>query len=139
MALDPTSSVLGEELAEFYLRSGSAEKAVDLANKLIEANPKNAGAHKILARMYAAQLDPEQGKVDQNALKNAIDHYQRAADIDPKDAESLSSLAHLYRVARNDAAAEKAYKAVIALDASDDDAVTGLAELYAGRGDFAAA
>src|SRR6185436_16531668 len=42
MALDPTSSVLGEELAEFYLRSGSAEKAVDLANKLIEANPKNA-------------------------------------------------------------------------------------------------
>ena len=97
------------------------------------------GAHKILARMYAAQLDPEQGKVDQAALKNAIDHYQRAADIDPKDAESLSSLARLYRVARNDAAAEKAYKAVIALDASDDDAVTGLAELYAGRGDFAAA
>ncbi|HVW07583.1 MAG TPA: tetratricopeptide repeat protein [Bryobacteraceae bacterium] len=136
IALDPTNSVVGEELAEFYLRSGNAEKAVDLANKLIQQNPNDAGAHKILARMYAAQLDPEQGKVDETALKNAIEHYQKAADIDPKDAESLSSLAHLYRVARNDAAAEKAFKAVLALDSSDDDALVGLAELYAGRGDF---
>lgn len=136
MELDPTDNVVGEELAEFYLRSGSAEKAVDLANSLIKQNPNDAGAHKILARMYAAQLDPEQGKVDETALKNAIDHYQKAADIDPKDAESLSSLAHLYRVARNDAAAEKAFKAVLALDAGDDDALVGLAEIYAGRDDF---
>src|SRR3569833_1727001 len=136
MELDPTDSVVGEELAEFYLRSGSAEKAVDLANSLIKQNPNDAGAHIILARMYAAQLDPEQGKVDETALKNAIEHYQKAADIDPKDAESLSSLAHLYRVARNDAAAEKAFKAVIALDAGDDDALVGLAESYASRDDF---
>jgi tetratricopeptide (TPR) repeat protein len=139
MALDPGESVIGEELAEFYMRAGQAEKATELANKIIGANPNDAGAEKILARMYASQLDPEQGKVDPEALRNAIQHYQRAADIDPKDAESLSSLAHLYRVARNDAAAEKAYKAVIALDAADDDALTGLAELYAGKGDFASA
>lgn len=136
MELDPTDSVVGEELAEFYLRSGSAEKAVDLANSLIKQNPNDAGAHKILARMYAAQLDPEQGKVDEAALKNAIEHYEKAAAIDPKDAESLSSLAHLYRVARNDAAAEKAFKAVLALDSGDDDALVGLAELYASRDDF---
>ena len=136
MALDPSASVIGEELAEFYLRAGNAEKAVDLANSLIKANPNTASAHKILARMYAAQLDPDQGKVDEGALRNAIEHYQKAADIDPTDAESLSSLARLYRVAKNDAAAEKAYKAVIALDNSDGDALTGLAELYAGRGDF---
>jgi tetratricopeptide (TPR) repeat protein len=109
MALDPSATVIGEELAEFYMRAGNAEKAVDLANNLIKENPNNASAHKILARMYASQLDPDQGKVDQTALRNAIEHYQKAADIDPKDAESLSSLAHLYRVAKNDAAAEKAY------------------------------
>jgi len=139
IALDPSATVISEELAEFYLRAGNAEKAVDLANKLIQANPNDADAHKILARIYAAQLDPDQGKVDDTALRNAIEHYQKAADIDPTDAESLSSLAHLYRLAKNDAAAEKAYKAVIGLDASDDDALTGLAELYGGRGDFAAA
>ena len=139
MALDPSATVIGEELAEFYMRAGNAEKAVDLANNLIKENPNNASAHKILARMYASQLDPDQGKVDQTALRNAIEHYQKAADIDPKDAESLSSLAHLYRVAKDDAKAEKAYKAVIALDTADDDALTGLAELYAGRGDFGAA
>ena len=33
MALDPSTGRCGEELAEFYLRSGSAEKAVDLANQ----------------------------------------------------------------------------------------------------------
>src|SRR5580700_584725 len=31
MALDPSASVIGEELAEFYLRSGNADKAVVLA------------------------------------------------------------------------------------------------------------
>ncbi len=145
MALDPSDTVIGEELAELYMRAGQAEKAVDLANQLIKTNPNDAGAEKILARMYAAQIgDPDQAqgqptKIDPEALANAIKHYQRAADIDPKDAESLSSLAHLYRLKKDDAAAEKAYKAVVALDASDDDALTGLAELYAGRGDFAGA
>ncbi len=139
MALDPNSGVIAVELAEFYMRAGQAEKAVDLANQIIAKNPNDSNAEKILARMYAAQLEPEQGKIDPQALNNAIRHYQRAADINPKDAESLSSLAHLYRVAKNDAAAEKAYKAVIALDSSDEESLTGLAELYAGRGDFASA
>jgi tetratricopeptide (TPR) repeat protein len=139
MAIDPSASAIGEELAEFYLRVGNAEKAVNLANDLIKDNPNNASAHKILARMYAAQLDPDHGNIDQIALHNAIQHYQKASDLDPKDAESLSSLAHLYRLSKDDAAAEKAYKAVVALDASDEDAVTGLAELYASRGDFPAA
>ena len=139
MALDPSASVIGEELAEFYLKAGNVEKAVALADQLIKDNPNDANANKILARMYAAQLDPDQGKVDETALGKAIQYYQRAADIDPKDVESLSSLAHLYRVARKDDLAEKAYKAVIALDSGDDDALTGLAMLYAGRGDFAGA
>jgi tetratricopeptide (TPR) repeat protein len=139
IALDPSDNVIAEELAEFYLRTGNAEKAVQLATDIIKADPNDASAHKILARMYASALDPDQGKVDPTSLKNAIDHYQRAADIDPKDAESLSSLARLYRLAKNDDAAEKAYKAVIALDASDDEALTGLASMYAGRGDFAGA
>lgn len=140
MALDPSASIIGEELAEFYLKAGQAEKAVTLANEIIKGNPNNANAHKILARMYAAQMgDPEQGKVDASALHSAIEHYQRAAEIDPKDAESLSSLAHLYLVSNDAANAEKAYKAVIALDASDDDALTGLARMYASRGDFPAA
>ena len=39
MAMDPSASVIGEELAEFYLKAGDAEKAVDLANTLIKANP----------------------------------------------------------------------------------------------------
>jgi tetratricopeptide (TPR) repeat protein len=139
MALDPSANVIGEELAEFYLKVGNVEKAVALADELIKDNPNDANANKILARMYAAQLDPDQGKVDEAALNKAIQYYQRAADIDPKDVESLSSLAHLYRVARKDDLAEKAYKAVIALDSGDDDALTGLAMLYAGRGDFAGA
>ncbi len=139
MALDPSASVIGEELAEFYLKAGNVEKAVDLANQLIKDNPNDANANKILARMYAAQLDPDQGKVDETALGKAIQYYQRAADIDPKDVESLSSLAHLYRVARKDDLAEKAYKAVIALDAGDDDALNGLADMYASRGDVAGA
>ena len=139
MALAPNDGVIAEELAEFYLRAGDAEKAAQLATDIIKKDPKNANAHRILARMYAAELDPDHGKVDAAALKNAIDHYKEAASLDPKDAESLSSLARLYLLARDNEAAEKAYKAVIALDATDDDALTGLASLYAGRNDFAGA
>jgi tetratricopeptide (TPR) repeat protein len=140
MKLDPSSSYIGEELADFYVQTSQLERATQLANELIKSNPNNASAHKVLARIYARQIgDPEQGKIDQAMLKSALDEYQKITALDGKDVESLSMLARLYTVSRDLDGAEKTYKAILAVDPNDDDALTGLASIYADRGDIAAA
>src|SRR5690349_4372165 len=47
MKLDPGASYIGEELADFYIQAGQIERATQLANELIKANPGNPEAHKI--------------------------------------------------------------------------------------------
>ncbi len=138
MKLDPSSSYIGEELADFYVHTSQLERATQLANDLIKANPNNANAHKILARVYAGQIgDPDRGKVDTAMLKAALEEYQNITRIDPKDLESLSNLARLYVVSHDADGAEKTYKAVLSIDPNDDDALTGLASVYADKGDIA--
>jgi tetratricopeptide (TPR) repeat protein len=134
---DPSASYIAEELTEFYVQTGQLEKAMQEANDLLKANPANNNARKILARIYSRQIgDPDQGKVDQAMLKNAIEQYQKITQEDPKDSESLSMMARLYRISHDEAAAEKAYREVIALDPNDEDALNGLAMVYADRGDI---
>jgi tetratricopeptide (TPR) repeat protein len=139
MKIDPSASYIGEELADLYVQTGQLERATQQANELIRANPSNAAAHKILARIYARQIgDPDQGqgKIDQAMLKAAIGEYEKIVKIDTKDVESLSMLARLYRVSHDEAAAEKAYRAMLEADPNDDDALTGLAAVFADRGDM---
>src|SRR5580704_17050430 len=129
---DPSSTYIVEELTEFYVQTGQLEKATQEAENLLKANPANNNARKILARIYSRQIgDPEQGKVDQAALKNALEQYLKITQQDPKDAESLSMLARLYRVSHDEAAAEKTYRQVLELDPDDEDALNGLAMVYA--------
>ena len=134
---DPSATYIPEELCEFYVQAGQVEKALALANNLLKANPANNDARKILAHIYTRGVgDPDQGKVDQTMLKNAIDQYQKITQQDPKDTESLSMLARLYRVQKDETNAEKTYQQVLAADPNDEDALNGLAMVYADRGDL---
>jgi len=137
MKLDPEASYIGEELADLYVQTQQLERATNQANELIKANPSNPGPHKILARIYARQIgDPDQGKVDANMLKAATAEYAKIVELDPKDTESLSMLARLYRISRDDVNAEKIYRQLMIADPNGDDALTGLAAVYADRGDM---
>ena len=137
MKADPSSTYIAQELTEFYVQTGQLDKGMQEADNLLKANPSNNEARKILARIYSRQIgDPDQGKVDQAMLKNAIEQYEKITKQDPKDTESFSMLARLYRVSRNDAAAENAYRQVLKLDANDEDALNGLAMVFAERGDL---
>ena len=139
MKIDPEASYIGEELADLYVQAGQFERATQQAKDLIKANPQNAAAHKILARIYARQIgdpDQNQGKLDQAMLTAAMGEYKAITEINPKDVESLSMLARLYRVSRDEANAEKTYRAILAASPNDDDALTGLAAVYADRGDL---
>lgn len=137
MKLDPGASAIGEELAELYIQTGQLERATQQANDLVKTDPNNANAHKIIARIYSRQIgDPDQGKVDQTMLKSAISEYQKIVEISPKDVESLTMLARLLNVSHDANGTEKAYKSILAIDPNNDDALTGLASMYADRGDF---
>ena len=134
---DPTASYIGEELSEFYVQTGQLDKATQQAEDLLKANPANNEARKVLARIYSRGIgDPDQGKIDQTMLKNAIEQYQKITRQDPKDTESLAMLARLYRISHDEAAAEKAYRQVLAIDPNDEDSLNGLAMVYADRGDL---
>jgi tetratricopeptide (TPR) repeat protein len=134
---DPSAVYIEEELAEFFVQTSQLDKAVQEAEALLKANPANNNARKILARIYSRQIgDPDQGKIDQVMLKNALEQYQKITQQDPKDSESLSMLARLYRVSHDDTAAEKAYRQVLALDPNEEDALSGLAMVFADRGDL---
>ncbi len=137
MKIDPSAVYIAEELTEFYVQTGQLEKAMTEANNLIAKNPNDLGARKILAGIYSRQIgDPDQGRIDQTMLKNAIEQYRQITQQEPKDSESLSALARLYRVSHDDAAAERTYRQVLALDAGDEDALNGLALVLADRGDM---
>ncbi|HWD99890.1 MAG TPA: tetratricopeptide repeat protein, partial [Bryobacteraceae bacterium] len=137
MRLDPNSSYIGEELAEFYARVGQLERATQQAQDLLKRDPNNADAHKILARIFSRQMgDPDQGKIDPEMLRNATAEWRKVVELNPKDTESLSMLARLYVVAHDNEAAEKTYKQILDADPNDSDALGGLATLYANKGDF---
>jgi tetratricopeptide (TPR) repeat protein len=140
---DPKSTYIVEELAEFYVQTGQLEKGMQEAENLLKADATNNNARKILGRIYSRQIgDPEQGRVDQTMLKNAIDQYVKITEQDPTDAESFSMLARLYHVSHkdgDDARAEAAYRSVLKIDGSDDEALNGLAVVLAERGDLAGA
>ncbi len=108
------------------------------AEDLLKRNPDDLGARRILGRVYTRLIgDPQgqQGKIDEKMLKLSIEQYAIIVQKDPDDAESALLLARLYRLNHDTASSEKTFKAVIAHDSDNDEAVAGLATIYSERGD----
>jgi len=136
--LDPASSYVAEELSELYVQVGQYQKAIQEAEDLLKQNPNNLNARRILARIYSRMIGGDQpnGRVNTEMLKQAVDQYKRIIEADPKDEESLSMLARLYRASQEKELAEQTYRKLLAVDPSSEDALTGLAAVYADRGDL---
>jgi tetratricopeptide (TPR) repeat protein len=136
MKADPTASFLAEELSDLYVQAGRHREAVLDAEEMLKQNPSDINARRILGRIYTRMIgDAQQGKVDQNMLKKAIEQYQKIAEVQPDDVESLLTLGRLQKVAQNSVEAEKAYKKILDKEPGNEDALTGLAVVYADLGD----
>ena len=133
---DPTSNVILEELTDVYIQTGRLRDAVSQAEELLAQNPENLGARRMLGRIYTRMIgDTQQGRVNQDMLRRATEQYEKITQKDPKDAESWVTLGKLYRVASNSVESEKAYNNALKADPDNEDALTGLAVLYADLGD----
>jgi tetratricopeptide (TPR) repeat protein len=133
---DPTSDVILEELTDVFIQTGRLRDAVSQAEDLLTQNPDNLGARRMLGRIYTRMIgDAQQGRVNQDMLRRAIEQYEKITQAEPKDAESWVMLGRLYLYATNSPESEKAYNNALKIDPDNEDALTGLAQLYASLGD----
>jgi tetratricopeptide (TPR) repeat protein len=136
MKADPSASFLAEKLSDLYVQAGRYRDAVLDAEEVLKQNPNDVNARRILGRIYTRMIgDSQQGKIDQNMLKKAIEQYQKIAELQPDDIDSLLTLGRLQKVAQNSVEAEKAYKKILDIEPANEDALTGLAVVYADLGD----
>jgi tetratricopeptide (TPR) repeat protein len=140
MKADPESGYLANELADLYLQTGQIRTAVAEFEALVKQNPNDVNARRILAKFYTARLrDGQQTRIDQGMLKAAIEQYTKVTELAPGDVEAWLMLGRLEKANQNSPGAEKAFKQALALDAENEDAMTGLAMVYSDLGDTAGA
>lgn len=136
MKADPSATFLSEELSDLYIQSGRLREAVSDAEDILKQNPNDLNARRILARIYARLIgDNQNNRLDETYLKKAIEQYQKITEKDTKDVDSFLMLGRLEKIAQNSVNAEKAYKKALELDPENEDALTGLAMVYADLGD----
>jgi tetratricopeptide (TPR) repeat protein len=133
---DPQTPMLSEELSEIYIDTGRLREAETDAAESLKQNPNDINAIRLLARIYTRQIgDSQQNRIDEGMLHKAIEQYQKITRLDPKDVDSWLMLGRLQKVAQNSVDAQDAYKKVLEIDADNEDALTGLALVYADLGD----
>ncbi len=133
---DPSATFLSEELTDLYIQSGQLNRAVTEAEELLRQNPDNLDARRVLGRIYTRLIgDTKDNKIDEKMLAKSIEQYKVIVSKDPKDYDSELILARLYRLSHNSVESEKAYKAVLAQEPDNDEALTGLALVYSDVGD----
>ncbi len=137
---DPQTAMLSEELSEIYIGTGRLREAESDAQDALRQNPNDITALRMLARIYTRQIgDSQQNRVDEGMLRKTIDQYQKITRLDPKDVDSWLMLGRLQKVAHNSVESQNAYKKALEIDAENEDALTGLALVYADLGDNQAA
>jgi tetratricopeptide (TPR) repeat protein len=133
---DPSATFLSEELSDLYIQSGRIREAVLEYEDTVRQNPDDIMARRILGRIYARMIgDSQQGRINQDMLKKALDQYQKVSTMDSKDVDTWLMLGRLYKISENSVDSEKAYKKALELDEDNEDALTGLAMVYSDLGD----
>jgi tetratricopeptide (TPR) repeat protein len=137
---DPKATFIAEELSDLYIQSGRLREAVLDAEDALKQNPNDLNSRRLLARIYTHLIgDSQTNQIDADMVKKAIEQYQKITEADAKDVDSWIMLGRLQKAVMNSTEAMAAYKKALELDADNEDAMTGLATVYADLGDNKAA
>ena len=128
---DPSSQYLTSGLAELYARSGRIKDAVSQAQDILQRDPNNLEAHRLLGHIYLRSLgDMQGGSGSDNVLKLAIEQYEEIVKLDPSSADDHIMLGRLYHADNQMKKAEEEEKTAVKLAPDSEEAVTSLAMLY---------
>ena len=137
---DPDSEFLNAGLAELYAKTSNIKAAVLEAQSIIQRDPNNIEARKLLGRIYLRSLgDMQAGTQSQEILKLAIEQFEKIVQLEPKAVDSHLLLGRLYILNKDLLKAENEFKTAIRLQPDSEEAVTNLAYLYNEEGDQARA
>jgi len=135
---DPYASEVVVQLAEAYRRSGRIREAVVEARALVEKDPDNIGAHRLLGRIYFQTLgEPESGgTVPKETLQLAIQEYEHITRLAPDDTDALLDLARLHRINNDVPNAEATLQRLLEQDPGSEVALAALASIYSESGEY---
>ena len=135
LELEPSSVAIREHLAEAEAESQQFRDAVENAKEVLKADPNNADAHRLLARIYVRTLgDLSAGEVQQESLDKAIEQFEAILKIDPNDTYSALWLARLYGFENKHAESEKILRGVLAREGDNESALEQLSQLLMDQG-----
>ncbi len=135
LKLDPNAGIIFEELSDLYIAAGRLQDAINQAEEQLKQNPDNLGARRMLAHVYMRAISSGQNGINEDALRKAMDQYQKIVQKDPKDVESWVMLGRLNGYMHNTPEAEKSFNQALQIEPDSEDALIGLGELYGQLGD----
>ena len=149
-ALDPSSAVIGERLAEMYWKAQRLHEAIEEAQQILKRDPDNLATRRLLGRIYlrslggasaaappggSAEASPREAPTNQaEIIKRAIEQYREICRLDPTDTESALWLARLYRLQNSHDKAEGVLRGVLKTDPENEPAVEQLTQLLLDQG-----
>jgi tetratricopeptide (TPR) repeat protein len=135
LALDPSSPVIIERLAETNAKSQHIHDAVTQAEQALKEDPDNINAHRLLARIYVRTLgDLNAGQVQQSSLSKAVAQFEEILKLDPTDDDSALWLSRLYRFQNEHAKSEEVLRGVLQREPDNEAALEQLSQLLLDEG-----
>jgi tetratricopeptide (TPR) repeat protein len=133
--LDPQSQQIGDELAEIYYQSQRIRDAVNEAQSILNKDPDNLPARRLLARIYVRTLgDLSNTSGQRDTLAHATDQYREIMRLDPTDMEAPLWLARLYRLQNEPEKAEGVLRDLLAREPANESGVEQLTQLLLDEG-----
>ncbi|MCP5119688.1 MAG: tetratricopeptide repeat protein, partial [bacterium] len=133
---DPAANFLADELSTLYIQAGRLREGVEEAKAAIERNPDDINARRILGRIhFGLGGDRRQNQGNEEMVERAIEQDTELHRLVPKDVKVLLILGRLHKIAQDSVASEEAYKKVLEIESDHEDALIGLAMVYADLGD----
>jgi tetratricopeptide (TPR) repeat protein len=129
-AVDPTSPVIGERLAEMYWKAQRVHEAVAEAGEVLKRNPDDLPTHRLLALVYLRSLGDINGNnIQSETIVKAIQEYNAVHRLDPSDQEVTIWLARLYRLHNESEKAKGVLRDLLKDDPENDSGVEQLTQL----------
>ena len=132
---DPGATLITEEIAGLYVQAGRLNEAVTEMEDRLKKDPKAVDALRVLGNIYARMIgDRGTGSTRRCSVRRSSS-TRRSSRFNRRTPIAGSSWDASSGSARNSVEAEKDYRKALELSPDNEEAMTGLAMLYADLGD----